>query len=160
MRDVAARAGVNIATVHYYYASKEDLIGAAYQVMQQRFKASLPLDGSPADRLAAHLNGLLDLLIGDAELRQVLAEVALRAGRDAGLAEQIGAAEDGWFEAVRQLVQQGVDDGSWVVEVDPAAFAVTVLAMLKGVCMPTLITSRQPELRAAVRQQLHWLTGR
>jgi len=25
-RDVAARAGVNIATLHYYFASKEDLI--------------------------------------------------------------------------------------------------------------------------------------
>jgi AcrR family transcriptional regulator len=159
MRDVAARAGVNIATVHYYYASKEDLIGAAYQVMQQRFQASLPPDGTPADRLAGHLNGILELLINDAELRQVLAEVALRAGRDAGLADQIGAAEDEWFETVRGLVQQGVDEGSWAVEVDPAAFAVTVVAMLKGICMPTLVTSRQPELRAAIRQQLRWLTG-
>jgi AcrR family transcriptional regulator len=158
MRDVAARAGVNIATVHYYYATKEDLIGAAYQVMQQRFHASLPAAGSPPERLAAHLDGILDLLIGDAELRQVLAEVALRAGRDAGLAEQIGGAEDAWFETIRQIVQEGVDAGSWAVEVDPAAFAVTVVAMLKGICMPTLVTRRQTELRAAVRQQLRWLT--
>jgi AcrR family transcriptional regulator len=160
MRDVAARAGVNIATVHYYYATKEELIGAAYQVMQHRFQASLPAGGSPADRLAGHLNGILELLINDADLRQVLAEVALRAGRDRGLGERIGAVEDDWFEMVRQLVQEGVDEGSWAVEVDPAAFAVTVVAMLKGICMPTLVTSRQPELRAAIRQQLTWLTGR
>src|SRR5215467_13095342 len=30
-RDVAARAGVNIATLHYYFKTKEDLIGAVVQ---------------------------------------------------------------------------------------------------------------------------------
>lgn len=158
MRDVAARAGVNIATVHYYFGSKEDLIAAAYRLLQDRFKAELPADGTPDERLSAHLLGVIDTLISDAELRRALAEIALRAARDPELARQIGAAEDAWLAELRGLVRQGVREGSWAVEVDPAAFAVTVVAMMKGACMPTLLPGRPAELRAAVRQLISWLT--
>ena len=45
-RDVAARAGVNIATLHYYFARKEDLIqGVVEYLLQQFMTAYLP--GSP-----------------------------------------------------------------------------------------------------------------
>ncbi|GAB3742723.1 TetR/AcrR family transcriptional regulator [Microlunatus parietis] len=159
-RDVAARAGVNIATVHYYFATKEDLITAAYQLLQQRFGASLPESGSPAERLAGHLTGVLELLIGDAELRRVLAELALRADRDPRLAADIAAAENAWLANLRDLVTAGTEQGCWAVEVDPDAFAVTCVALLKGTCMPTLLTTRAGELRRAVDQLLSWLTGR
>lgn len=157
MRDVAARASVNIATVHYYFPSKEDLIAGAYLQLQRRFQAIMPDHGTPAERLSGHLTGVLDLLIKDAELRQVLAEVALRAGRgDTELAGQIEASEDAWLRSIRSLVRQGTKEGCWAVPVDPAAFAITVVAMMKGACMPAL-PSRPRELRAAVRQLLRWL---
>ncbi|WP_161606387.1 TetR/AcrR family transcriptional regulator [Microlunatus speluncae] len=159
MRDVAARAGVNIATVHYYFSSKEELIAAAYRVLQQRFQAAMPGEGTPAERLSGHLTAVGELLITDGELRRALAELALRAARDPVLAEQIAAAEEAWLKSIRSLVRRGVREESWAVRVDPAAFAVTMVALLKGVCMPTLLPSRAAELRAAIRQQLRWLTG-
>ncbi|MFC7620322.1 TetR/AcrR family transcriptional regulator [Microlunatus sp. GCM10028923] len=158
-RDVAARAGVNIATVHYYFATKEDLIAAAYQRLQQRFGAYLPETGTPAERLTHHLTGVLELLIDDAELRRVLAELALRANRDPRLAGDIAAAEDAWLTSLRDLVATGTEQGSWAIEVDPDAFAATCVAMLKGCCIPTLLTTRADELRRAIDQLLSWLTG-
>src|SRR5579883_522341 len=45
-RDVAARAGVNIATLHYYFAHKQDLIqGVVEYLLKQFMMAHLP--GSP-----------------------------------------------------------------------------------------------------------------
>ena len=45
-RNVAARVGVNIATLHYYFARKEDLIqGVVEYLLQQFMMAYLP--GSP-----------------------------------------------------------------------------------------------------------------
>src|SRR5215212_8033480 len=57
-RDVAADAGVNIGTLHYYFPSKEALIRAAAQHMFQQFFATLSREGSAADQLRAHLVGL------------------------------------------------------------------------------------------------------
>lgn len=159
MRDVAGRAGVNIATVHYYFASKEDLIAGAYGQLQQRFGAVLPNQGTPAERLAGHLSGVVELLITDPELCRVLSEVALRASRDPELARQIGAAEDAWLKSLRSLIRLGDRQQCWAVEVDPAAFALTVVGLFKGVCMPTLLPGRAGELRRAVAQLLGWLTG-
>ena len=37
-RDVAARAGVNIATLHYYFATKEDLIRSVVDMLAEKFR--------------------------------------------------------------------------------------------------------------------------
>ena len=159
MRDVAQRAGVNIATVHYYYASKEQLIRAAYGELQARFRATTPPDGTAAERLRGHLRGVRDLLLDDSDLRGVLAEIALRARRDEELEAAVRQAEDGWFAEVRGLLQAGLDDGSWAVAVDPDATAALVLSLCKGAGLPVLGTSRPDALRAGFDQVLSWLTG-
>lgn len=158
MRDVAERAGVNIATVHYYYASKEHLIHAAYGALQARFRATTPPGGTAGERLTAHLRGVRDLLLGDPDLRGVLAEIALRARRDNELEMAIGRTEDAWFAEIRGLLQQGVKDGSWVIPVDPDATAALLIALCKGACLPVLVTARPDALTGAFDQVLTWLT--
>ncbi|MFL5863703.1 MAG: TetR/AcrR family transcriptional regulator, partial [Solirubrobacteraceae bacterium] len=64
-RDVAADAGVNIGTLHYYFPSKEALIHAAAQHMFQQFFATLSRQGSPTEQLRGHLDGLRQLLKTD-----------------------------------------------------------------------------------------------
>lgn len=159
MRDVAERAGVNIATVHYYYASKEQLIHAAYSELQRRFQATTPAEGSATERLTAHLHGIRDLLVDDHELRGVLAEIALRARRDPDLEAAVTQVEDAWFTEIRGLLAAGVDDGSWAVPVDLDATAALLIALCKGACLPVLVTARTEALRAAFDQVLAWLTG-
>src|SRR6266540_3746344 len=46
-RDVAADVGLNIATLHYYYPTKESLIRGVIGHAMQRFQATMPTDGSP-----------------------------------------------------------------------------------------------------------------
>jgi AcrR family transcriptional regulator len=74
MRDVAAEARVNIATVHYYLTSKTDLIRAVVEHAHDRFRqhAAPPEESDPARRLRAHLDTVFKLLNDDPRLGHVL----------------------------------------------------------------------------------------
>lgn len=159
MREVADRAGVNIATVHYYFGGKEQLIHAAYLELQQRFRATIGTEGSAADRLTDHLHSVSDMLLGDDALRSVLSEIALRARRDPELHEAIGSAEATWFSELEQLLTEGRRAGEWAAPVDPGATAALLIALCKGACLPVLATARPTELASAFDQVLTWLTG-
>src|ERR671930_1437805 len=67
-RDVAADAGVNIATLHYYFPTKEALIRGVIGQAMQRFRETLPSEGSASERLRGHLRALARLLEHDREL--------------------------------------------------------------------------------------------
>src|SRR5919204_449135 len=67
-REVAADVGVNIATLHYYFPTKDALIRAVVGHAMQRFMATMPTDGAAIDQLRAHLRALLDLLKHDQQL--------------------------------------------------------------------------------------------
>src|SRR3954453_4550536 len=84
-RDVAADVGVNIATLHYYFPTKEALIRAVIGYAMQRFNATMPRGGSPVEQLRGHLRALSTLLKEDQQLWAVMGELVLRAPRDADL---------------------------------------------------------------------------
>src|SRR5262249_3953507 len=56
-RDIAARAGVNISTLHYYFETKEALLVAVVQHVPQRFLAAprRPRAPNAAWTLRSHL---------------------------------------------------------------------------------------------------------
>src|SRR6266496_4069965 len=57
-RDVAAQVGVNIATLHYYFPTKEALIRGVVELSQQRFRSTLAPSGTSADQLRNHLRAV------------------------------------------------------------------------------------------------------
>src|SRR5689334_13927917 len=48
-RDVSAEVGVNVATLHYYFPTKEALIKAVLDQAMARFRTTLEPHGSPHD---------------------------------------------------------------------------------------------------------------
>src|ERR687886_393282 len=80
-RDVAADVGLNVATLHYYFPTKEALIRGVIGHAMQRFTATLSTHGSAADQLRGHLRALADLLNADPRLWAVMGELVLRAPR-------------------------------------------------------------------------------
>jgi AcrR family transcriptional regulator len=54
-REVAAGVGLNIATLHYYFPTKESLIRGVVAHAMERFRSTLAPHGSPADQLRNHL---------------------------------------------------------------------------------------------------------
>src|SRR5438132_13994661 len=57
-RDIAAKVGVNIATLHYYYPTKEKLIRGVVGYAMGRFRTTLQPAGSPGEQVRAHFAGL------------------------------------------------------------------------------------------------------
>src|SRR5579864_2553718 len=61
-REVAASAGVNVATLHYYFPTKEALIRDVLKHAMQRFRSTMPAGGSPGDQLRNHFAGIRRLV--------------------------------------------------------------------------------------------------
>src|SRR5919201_2689861 len=57
-RAVATEAGVNIATLHYYFPTKEALIRGVVAYVMERFRSTLAPHGSPGDQVANHLRAV------------------------------------------------------------------------------------------------------
>src|SRR5207244_9983016 len=74
-REVAAEVGVNIATLHYYFPTKESLIRGVVELSMQRFRSTLAPHGSPADQLRNHLRAVRRLLRDEPQLGTVMGEL-------------------------------------------------------------------------------------
>src|SRR5467141_2082646 len=85
-RDVAAEVGVNIATLHYYFPTKEALIRGVVELSMQRFRSTLTPHGSSADQLRNHLRAVRRMLGDEPQLGAVMGELALRSARDPAIA--------------------------------------------------------------------------
>src|SRR5258706_12308284 len=85
-RDIAARAGVNIATLHYYFARKEDLIPEVVDHLLGMFSTpSAPLfkmdATTPFDQVRASFLRTHDRFQAQPEMFIVLSELVLRSLR-------------------------------------------------------------------------------
>src|SRR6202162_634833 len=94
-REVAAGVGLNIATLHYYFPTKEALIRGVIAHAMERFRSTLAPHGSPADQLRNHLRAVRKLLRDEPEVGAVMGELALRSARDPALARIMAEAFQG-----------------------------------------------------------------
>jgi len=157
-RDVANDVGVNIATLHYYFPTKEALIRSVIGYAMQRFVETMPGDGSPLDQLRGHLRALATLLKEDQQLWAVMGELVLRAPRDADLGRIFRQTDTYWHRTLRDLISRCIEQGA----IDPALnsddVAALMIAAIKGLSLPT-VAGFQPEVTDQVFRQFVRLLG-
>jgi len=154
-RDVAAKVGVNIATLHYYFPTKESLIIGVLDRAMTRFRSTLTPHGSPADQLRNHLRAVRKLLAEEPELKAVMGELALRSARDASIAAIMTEMYEAWHGITRGLLRRAVKEGGLRPELDSDGVAALIVATLTAITLPTL--SRTPRTDQALRQLERWL---
>src|SRR6202049_2148175 len=110
-RDVAAEAGVNIATLHYYFPTKEALIRGVVGHAMGRFRTTFTPGSKPGEQLAAQFQGVRRLARQEPELFVVMGELALRSGRDPAIAAIFKETIEAWQATLRLLVRHAQDDG-------------------------------------------------
>src|SRR5438874_4077599 len=125
-RDVAAEVGVNIATLHYYFPTKEALIGGVLEHAMARFRSTLAPHGSPSDQLRNHLRSVRKLMADEPELGIVMGELALRSARDRSIEKIYNEIRDAWLKAMRGLLRRGVREGKLRPELDTDGVATLV----------------------------------
>ena len=151
-REVAKAVGVNIATLHYYFPSKEDLIRSVIGHAMSRFQSTLAAEGSAADRLRAHFAGLRRLARDEPELFAVMGELMLRSSRDKTLATIIRKLDEYWHDTLRGLIRDAQGEGAVPRSVDPDGMAAVIVATLKGVYLLPVGSGPPPAFEKALRQ--------
>jgi AcrR family transcriptional regulator len=134
-REVAAAAGVNIATLHYYFPTKEALIAGILEHTMERFRSTITRSTSRGDLLRAHFRGLQRLVADEPELFAVMGELALRSSRDPGIAELFGKTVETWHRTMHGLITSASRDGSLAPQSDPDALASLVISAVMGASM-------------------------
>ncbi|MDQ6833445.1 MAG: TetR/AcrR family transcriptional regulator [Chloroflexota bacterium] len=145
-RDIAARAGVNIATLHYYFATKEDLIRGVVDYIEQQFaeqNAYIQSQGATArEQLHAELWHALEIKRDRPELQIVLHELFLRSLRDKAIHNIYRGMDTSWHIALMEIVSTGITEGSLRADLDVDATASTIIAFIKGT---SIQLAREPE---------------
>ena len=148
--------GVNIATLHYYFPHKEDLIRGVVGHAMGRFRSTLGGAGSAEAQLRAHFRGLRRLSRDEPELFTVMAELAIRGVRDASLRKIVGGTDDAWRAMLRTLLWRAQDEGAVPENLDPDGMAAVIVATLKGTFM---LPAAEPANVERTFRQLEALVG-
>ena len=155
-RDVAAEAGVNIATLHYYFPTKEALIRGVVKHAIGRFRSTLAPHGSPDAQLANHLKAVRTLLRKEPEIAAVMGELALRSARDASLARIMRESNDAWHRTLRGLLHRSARAGDLPTALDSDEAAALIVATLTSMVLPSITSSRKDQ---AYRELERWLNS-
>jgi len=133
-RDIAARVGINVATLHYHVPSKEALIRIVAQSLRADFIAqnqSRPRAGlSAVEILKLEFADFRETIVETPERLLVMAELSDRAERDEAVAAEIRPMQLFWRQMVAEILQQGCDQGQFRPDIDPAAGAVMVIGTM------------------------------
>jgi AcrR family transcriptional regulator len=161
VREVAAKAGVNIATLHYYFPSKEDLIRGVVDYIHTQFitiTAPTETGEDPAPGELGHLvRDLAVQLERKPELFLVLSELHLRSPRNPAIQELLLDMDTSWRAHVRQLCAEGVRAGALRQDLDPDRAASILTALVKGLGLQHVSRLNTPDYEAIGHDIEDWL---
>ena len=134
-RDIAAKVGVNIATLHYYYPTKEKLIRGVVGYAMERFRTTLQPAGSPGEQVRAHFAGIRRLAKTEPKLFVVMGELAMRGRRDRAIAAIVRDVDNTWQKVLSALLRQAAKEGAIANPAKADDLAALIVATLKGLFM-------------------------
>jgi AcrR family transcriptional regulator len=161
-RDIAARVGINVATLHYHVPTKETLIGLVAETMIDDFRAQSRnrprAHLSPADRLEHEFYDFSEMFHQQRDTLAVMSELLERARRDAVIHAAMQPILAKWHQMVANIFVDGVADGTFRRDLDPDPAATMFIGALIGFCRgldttPEYFERLCAELRRAVRTQ-------
>ena len=136
-RAVAERAGVNIATLHYYFPTKQALIEGLAQFLSGIFASlhapSPPSTGRPAlDHLRQEFIDARFYHERYPELEVVINELTLRSNRDPAVKTALNSLISSWRSWIESVVRQGIADRTFRQDLDVEATIPMLMAVFAG----------------------------
>ncbi len=138
-RDVATKAHVNIATLHYYFASKEDLIRGVVDHLLNEFSAAPPSIAEREMNDTTPLGQVRGMFLEThyrfqvmPEMFIVLSELVMRSLRDASIQPALHRLDEGWHAYLQHLVLNGVRQGAFQADIDAGSMASRLIVLMKG----------------------------
>lgn len=160
-RDVAHRAGINVATLHYYFPTKEDLIQGVVDYLIDHFMSLHPpydLTGPDAP-LEALQQEFKDVYTDDRQANEaqiVFMEISLRSYRDPAVKQILLASDIHWQEHIASYLADGVRLGVFRPDLDPSVAAQGVIAIIKGFMLQSLLRGEDFPLDTISGEIVRW----
>lgn len=140
VRDIAGQAEINIATLHYYFPTKEDLI---YAVGEELFQLFLSLATPVEEDLTAAPDRQLQQVFLDMQyqlekapyLFVALHELQLRAHRDEQVRKIVQQIHGRWQSHIENIYAAGVEQALFRPDIEPSQAALTIIAVLSGISL-------------------------
>ncbi|WAS96152.1 TetR family transcriptional regulator [Nannocystis punicea] len=155
-REVAARAGVNIATLHYHFGSKEALLVAVIAHVRDKFVAASQERGGGRG-LAAHLTAAGETFREDRQLGRVLGELVLRGQRDRAARAAFRALHEFWAAMVESILRDEMARGELRPDVDARAGARVLTSFVIGAMTQLGVHAKAFEFAAVAGELARWL---
>src|ERR1700722_3279061 len=156
-RAVADRAGVNIATLHYYFPSKQKLVEGLSRFMSAKFVTlhgpTPKPSGLPAlDHLRHKFADAQLYLKEHSDLLLIQTEFFMRGQRDPEVRKVVEEMRSHWHQSIEEILRQGMADRTFRSDLpfrDALAF---LMATLLGTAW-----ARPEQMGAIQRQAEDWL---
>ncbi len=137
-RAVAARAGVNIATLHYYFPSKQDLVEGLAQFISAKFVTihgprPVPSGYAALDGLRQEFSDSKYYLEHEAKMLLVMQEFGMRGKRDDAVKKVVDEMTSHWRHGIEEMVEEGVAAGVFRDDLDKQALCAILLSILAGI---------------------------
>jgi len=163
VRDVAAAASVNIATLHYYFPEKEDLIKSVSEhILKEFISENAPTvhntDLSAADQLQSMIVNLEHRVRDHADKAVILTEITSRTHGDAVICETLAGIEAGWRGYLSNVIAAGHADGSILPSIDPECAASILTAMIRGLTIQAVYRLDNPDFQGIAKLVGQWIS--
>jgi AcrR family transcriptional regulator len=162
-RDIAAKVGINISTLHYHFETKEELIAAVVDHMTELFRtirAPLPDGASAFDELRHLFVTQLYRRRVEPKLEVVVQEMMLRSRRDEKVRARLELMLLGWNGYVESIIARGVREGAFARDIEPHIAAAIITSYSIGTNLQHGVRPGSFPLEVAFEQLVSWLRPR
>lgn len=157
MKTVAREAGVSKALVHYYVATRQELLRQAIAYADARTRERVEAVLEPLPNGAARLERMLLAYAGNESAvaeSQALWNAAWGSLKlDDELAPAVKAGYEGWTGWVAALVDEGKRDGSLPATLDTKDTSLTLMALAEGISSLVDVGLCEPERATRLMRQ-------
>jgi len=162
MREIAERAGLNHATLHYYFAGKEALIAGVLNYIVEELSIGRDPNGPAASmsarqQLDAYFAQLLRQIRQNPAMFIVLMEINARSMRDPGIRAVVARNDLGWKRFLLGILRAGIQNREFRASLDPDLTADIIISFIRG--LNVTCAGRPKDMARLLGQLSAWLAS-
>jgi AcrR family transcriptional regulator len=159
-REIAAKVGINISTLHYYFSTKEELIDAVGDYIGGLFRTvreALPATATPLQELRHVFATQIYRRRVEPKLEVVMQEMMLRARRDEKVRVRLEQMLLNWNGYIQDMLERGIERGEISPKVDPKLAAGIITSYSIGTNLQSGVRPNSFPLEATSENLIRWL---